>query len=131
LRNWQTILCHHLAFALMAIFNFGLGAWLYEFMRRTHGWAPAEIGLYQGLNVMISGTLGIVGGGWLADRLASRGVRDANLRVGLIAAAAFFCTGMVFPLLEDGMHAYLLSIPACFFLALPGGAAAAAIQEIM
>lgn len=130
-RNWQTILCHHLAFALMAVFNFGLGAWLFEFMSRTHGWTPKNIGLLFGLNVMIAGALGIVAGGWLADRLAARGVRDANLRIGLIAAIAFFPTNGLFPLMEDDVLTYLLTIPGSFFLALPGGAAAAAVQEIM
>jgi nitrate/nitrite transporter NarK len=130
-RNWQAILCHHLAFSLLAVFNFGLGAWLYEFMSRTHGWKPGNIGLLFGLNVMIAGALGIVAGGWLADRLAARGVRDANLRVGLIAAVAFFPTNGLFPLVDNDVLAYLLTVPGSFFLALPGGAAAAAVQEIM
>ena len=55
--NRKTFLCHHLGFAILAFSSYGVGARGAEFMRRTHGWGPGQIGLYFMLHVIGAGCL--------------------------------------------------------------------------
>jgi hypothetical protein len=109
--------------------------------------SAAESGIALGWIMTTAGTLGIVFGGWLADRLAARGRRDATMRVGLIAALAWIPAGVLYPLVSDRTVAaghlggffsivdgkslaLTLMVPALFTSGMPWGAAAAAVQEM-
>ncbi len=129
--NWETFLCHHVGFALLAFSSFGSSAWIPTFFIRRYGWTGAQTGVRYGTILCIFGTLGIVAGGRVADWLAQRGFRDANMRVGLIAALAWIPTGILFPLMPNGSLAAALLIPTVFLMGQPVGIAAAAILEIM
>ncbi|MGH9751505.1 MAG: MFS transporter, partial [Blastocatellia bacterium] len=61
---------------------------------RNYGWSAAQSGVVYGLLTSILGALGILAGGRMADYLAERGYRDANMRFGLIATLAWFPTGI-------------------------------------
>ncbi|WP_309089525.1 MFS transporter [Phenylobacterium sp.] len=61
--------------SVMAFVTFGQGVWIAIFLQRTHELTPGQTGLWLGL---LSGGLGIVGmvvGGWAADRFATRSPR--------------------------------------------------------
>jgi MFS family permease len=77
------------------------------------------------------GSLGILAGGWLTDRLAARGHTDATMRVGLLASVAWIVPGIFYPLMPNGWLSWSLMATAYFFVSFPIGAAAAAIQNIM
>lgn len=47
-------------------------AWLPPFFIRVHGMSVAEVGLWIGVSVCVGGTVGVLSGGMLADRLKSR-----------------------------------------------------------
>ena len=129
--NWKTFLCHHIGFALLAFSSFGSSAWIPTFFIRRFRWTGAQTGVRYGINLCIFGTLGIVAGGRVADWLAQRAFRYANIRVGLIAALAWIPTGILFPLMPNGNLAAALLIPTVFLMGQPVGIAAAAILEIM
>lgn len=59
-----------IASALHAFAGYGVLQWNPTFFIRTHGMGTAELGLYLGLIIGISGGLGTLTGGLLADRLA-------------------------------------------------------------
>jgi predicted MFS family arabinose efflux permease len=61
--------------ALHAIVGLGLGTWVYQFMIRVHGLTMQEAGSYVGGLNLLFGLLGVVSGGWLADRASRRDVR--------------------------------------------------------
>ena len=71
--NAAAFLCHNLGFALLAFSGYGSGAWTPTFLQRNHGMSAADSGIALGWIMATAGTLGIVFGGWLADRLARAG----------------------------------------------------------
>jgi len=71
-----------------------------SFMIRTHGMSPAEIGLYLGLILGIAGGLGFAGGGYVADKVATR---KRKYSLWSVSVATMFAWLFVFPiyLLDD------------------------------
>lgn len=57
--------------ALAAFVAYGAMGWYPSFLIRSHGLGTAEIGLWLGLIMGISGALGMIFGGMLADRLGA------------------------------------------------------------
>jgi len=130
-RNWKTVVCHHVGFAILSFSSYGIGAWHPAFLERTYGWEMGRIGLLTGGHCIILGSLGILAGGWLTDRLAARGHSDATMRVGLLASVAWIVPGVLYPLMPNAWLSWGLMATAYFFVSFPIGAAAAAIQNIM
>jgi MFS family permease len=128
--NRAAFLTHHLGFALLAFSGYGSSAWLPAFLQRNHGMSAADSGIALGWIMTTAGTLGIVFGGWLADRFAARGRRDAAMRVGLVASVVWIPSGILYALVEDKALALWLLAPTFFTSGMPWGAAAAAVQEM-
>jgi len=114
-------------FPILAILGYGTASWVPAFFTRLHGWQPSDIALYYGSIFLIFGTAGPLFGGWLTDRLAQRGYKDANLRAAIIATVALFPFAVSFPLVENTTLAILLLIPTTFLGSVPFGVAASAI----
>jgi MFS family permease len=131
LANGKTFLCHTIGFALLSFSSYGASAWIPTMFQRNHGWAASKAGIVYGLVVGIFATLGVVTGGWWADRMAARGKRDATMRVGFWVAVLWFPTGILYPLMPSAELAVLLLIPSAFLASAPFGVAPAAIQQIM
>jgi MFS family permease len=131
LKNWKTFICHTVGFALLSFSSYGTSAWVPTMFTRNHGWSASQAGVIYGSIVMIFATLGVPVGGWIADRMAARGRRDATMRVGLIAAVAWFPFGLLYPIVADASLAALLLVPTVFLASAPFGVAPAAIQQIM
>ncbi len=129
--NRKTFLCHSLGFALLSFSSYGTSAWVPTYFVRTHGWTSAKAGVVYGLIVGIFATAGVALGGWVADRMAARGYRDATMRVGLIVSALWFPFGMLYPLMSDAGLSVAFMIPSIFLASAPFGVAPAAIQQIM
>jgi predicted MFS family arabinose efflux permease len=74
---WGKRSFRHMAFggALTAFVGYGMVTWIPSFLIRSHGMETGEIGTYLGLIIGIPGGLGIVLGGYLADRFGSRDTR--------------------------------------------------------
>ncbi len=129
--NRKTFFCHTVGFALLSFISYGSGAWIPTFFVRIHGWTASQIGVRYGIVVMIVGTLGIMSGGYFAEKLAARGYRDSKMRVGLIAAILHVPLGLLFPLMPSGWLAFAVLVPSVYMMSMPFGVAPAAIQEMM
>lgn len=129
-QNVRTLVCHISAFTL---FGVGINCYLFwgpEMMIRTHGWDAPHAGFVIGLMLFVLGPAGVYCGGWVAERLATSGRRDAILRAaffGMLAGIPFL---LVTPLLPDARLATLTLGGAVFFMAYPQGLPAAALQVI-
>ena len=130
-RNRRTVLSHNVGFAMISFCSYGTSAWVPTYFIRSHGWTAPQAGFVFGLMVTFAGSAGIVFGGRLADRWLAQGKADAGMRVGITAAALTLLFGGTYLFMPDGNLAALALTPAVFFLAMPFGAAPAAIQEIM
>lgn len=129
--NRSTFLCLNLGVAWLTFSSYGAAGWVPTFFVRKHGWTPAQAGMIFGLIVAVAGTLGVMAGGWLADRLRLRGYADAELRVALLASVGWLPFGILYPLMTRGPWAAAMLAPSIFFGSAPFGVAPAAIQRMM
>ena len=128
--NRKTFLCHNLGIAFTALAAYGAMMWVPTFFVRHHHWTAAEAGKGFGLVFAIAGSLGIVSGGWLADRLVVRGHTNAYLRVAMLAVAAAAPVGIPYLLVSDAHFAIVLLAPVVFLYAVPIGVAPAALMQV-
>lgn len=129
--NARAFLCHNVGFGLLALSGLAAFSWMPELFIRVHGWDRAFTGKAIGLNSIVVGVAGLYFGGWLGDRWARLGRTDSKLRVGLAAVAMWLPFGILLPFAPSGALAFALWIPMTFAAAMPWGAAAAAIQELV
>jgi MFS family permease len=116
--------------AFTAFINYGCSAWIPTYINRTFGWPVAKAGFFYGIILCVSSVLGIIWGGWYADKLKSSGIVNGRIRTGIIAgiASLIFC---FVPLLPDPYLVLGFIFVPAFFTAAPMGACTTAIQEIM
>jgi len=130
-RNRKAVLCHNLGFAAIAFASYGATAWTPTYFIRSLDMSAGMVGVIYGLLAMILGSLGVISGGQLTDYWIRKGHSDAALRVGLLACAVLIPGNIVFLLMPNAVAAFIaLAVPA-FAFAMPFGAAAAAIQELV
>ena len=129
--NSKTFICHTVGFALLSFSSYGTSAWIPTFFVRNHGWTASKAGIVYGVVVMVFSTLGVAAGGWMADRMALRGYRDATMRIGFFVAIAWFPFGIPYPIVDNVNLAVSLMAVSAFFASAPFGVAPAAIQQIM
>lgn len=129
--NRRTFATHSLGFAVSALVNYGIAAWLATFLIRTYGWTAARAGHVQGVLTMTIGVGGTLAGGWMADWYVRRGTIDGPLRVGMIGAAGMLVSATAYPLMPTASWAVAWLAIVNFFAAFPWGAASAAAAEIV
>lgn len=130
-RHRKTVLLHNFGFGGTALALYSINAWLPSVWQRVHGWEIRDVGIVYGAIVALMGGLGIVLGGWLADRWKARGMSDATLRVGAIAGACGAPLSLGIALAPNGVALAALMVPLIVFVAMPLGVAASAIQDLV
>ena len=126
----KTYLSICLGTAFTAFVSYGTTAWVPTYFNRTFGWPVPKAGLNFGLVLLVASILGVIWGGWYADKLISNGIHNGRLRVGLMAAIAILLSCFIPLISNPNVALVLLFIPA-FFVASPMGASTSAIQELM
>lgn len=121
-QNARVFLPLFFGFSCFAGSQFGIGAWAPTYFIRVHEWTQLEVGQYFGPVVMLAGVLGVVAGGFAAERLLGRGMRDATLRLPIIAVAASLPFAVAFPLVGSPWAALALLALVLFFGTVPFGA---------
>ncbi|MFC4249870.1 spinster family MFS transporter [Sinimarinibacterium flocculans] len=129
--NRRAVLSHNVGFAMMAMCSYGTTAWIPTYFIRSHGWTAAEIGVVLGLQVVVFACAGIIIGGRIADRWTRQGRSDAAMRVGVLSGIVTMIGGATYLLAPNGTVAAVALVVPVFALAMPFGAAPAALQEIV
>jgi MFS family permease len=108
----------------------GNSFWMAPFYQRTHGWGPGDFGVYQGWALLVLAPAGLLFGGWLAERLAKRGIADANQRVVLWASLAHIPFAVSFALVSSPWVALALASLNTCVIGIGTGPQNAAFQSI-
>lgn len=85
-RNWRAIVPVFLAFGAMAMNGYAFQLWGPAYFMRLHGLTPGQVGLIFGTGYGVGGTIAILLGGALSDRLAQRGRLDGPILITIGAA---------------------------------------------
>lgn len=70
--------------SLIGMLSIGVTLWYPTFLVRTYQMPIASAGLYYGVLMLVCGTMGTIGGGWLSGILMRKGQADANMRIVLV-----------------------------------------------
>lgn len=124
------IASHFGGMALVALVMYGAMAWIPQFLHRTYGMPVPQAGLWFGAATAACGAGGLLLGGWLADRLYRRGLKDAHLRVIRLNAVLLAPLFVGMALAPTAPVALGLMIVAMLVGTLHGGVAGAALQMI-
>lgn len=129
--SWRTLYAALiLGITIKAMLSFGATIWAPALFERRFGWATGEPGLYLGLVALMAMPLGLLAGGWLADRLTARGRDDANALVLFGSTALLVPFAIVFPLMPSAPLALAVQAASLFFGAMGTGPGNAAMQVV-
>jgi len=129
-RRWKPLIGISIGSIFQAIPTYALIFWTPTYLQRVHGWTPGQSGRGLAIMLLTFGCLGMYTGGRLSDFWQRGGIREGALRVGVVCA---FGTGLLLPLaflLKQAEWTQFLMGPGIFFLSLPMGTSAAALQPI-
>lgn len=115
--------------ALYCVLIYGVLSWMPAYFIRTFGWTAGEVGLRYGFVVAVFGGSGLVGGGWLASHLASKGLRAASLKItgwSILLVTPLLIAACLAP---DGWTALYILAPGMVFFTASGGLAVSALCE--
>lgn len=118
------------ATAAGALINYGSNAWIPTLISRTFGWEAPKAGFMYGIVLVFASISGVLFGGWYADRLVQKGVKDGRLRIGVFGCLACVLTCFI-PLLPKAEWVLIAVFIPSFAVTAPYGAITAALQEIM
>lgn len=130
LQHKRTYLTLFLGFGLGGSMAIAFFAWIIALFGRIHGWESSEIGYAFGIIVMVSGTLGIVMSGIIADKLLEKGQQDAFLKVALWAVLGAMIFGGAAVTVGNAYLALALLCPAVACFGMPVALAPAAVNHI-
>ncbi|MEM1155888.1 MAG: MFS transporter [Pseudomonadota bacterium] len=130
---WQSKAWRYAGIAAVVtqIATLGINAWLPAFIIRSHGLSTAETGMLMALLVGIAGTMGAVGGGIVADKLAkSRGIQWLSWTLGCSYAVVALLAPAVF-LMENITLLIVLLAPYIALLLTSSGVQFAIAQSVV
>lgn len=116
--------------SFIAFIGFGSLLWMFRFFNVYHGLSPAAFGESFGFVVIISGPIGLILGGMLADFLYKKGRKDAHILALLCSPLGAIIPASLFPYMEDLDTVWTVLFFSNMFVNLPTGIAYAAIQII-
>lgn len=119
-----------LGLAVSSIVSSGSQAWGPTFFIRSYGWSAAQIGMIQGLVLLLVAPCGLLMGARLAERFARAGHADANMRVLILATAGGIPFTVLYPLMPTAELALLVYAVATFVRFMGPGPQHAALQSI-
>ena len=130
LGNWRTYAAHFVGVSVTTIMAYGYLAWVPTFFIREHGWPVDRIGQAYGLVLGVFGVIGVLTGGWLADRLYARGQTDAHWWVILLAVAVLLPAYIFVTLVPSPWWSLALLAPGIVGGSMPAAAGPAALMII-
>jgi MFS family permease len=114
---------------LVSLVAYASAGWIPSAFVRSFGWSAVQAALVLGGMTAVFSVAGCIAGGVWSDRLARRGGPAARLRVGAAAGVALAACVVALVAAPSAAWAAAALAPLCFAVALPFGAASAALAE--
>lgn len=129
---WGTpaFICTTLGYSMVSLAAYALAFWSAPYAETVLGLPKQELAFWLGANGAISGFLGVILGGWVADRLRARNPAGRVLVIifGVVAPVIPIWIGYT---TENGTLFYIMNFLAGMFGAAALGAAAATTQDLV
>jgi MFS family permease len=119
-----------LANGIKAMLSLGLTVWAPVFFERKFGYAPGEPGPMLGVMALVLSPLGLLLGGWWAERMTAAGRKDANMRIVFLVTVPLIPAAILLPLVGRVELAFALVGASLFLGSFGSGPANAAIQAV-
>ena len=116
--------------SLNAALGFGSFIFLALYFHRYHDLGAADVGVTFGSISIITGPVGLLLGGYLADRWFKKGRKDGHILALLVAPVGYFLPALFFPFAPDTTTAWIILAVFNLFINLPSGVAYASLQLI-
>jgi len=129
-RRRQSLIGISVGAIFQAVPTYALISWTPAYFQRIHHWTAGQSGRGLAALLLAFGCTGMYAGGRLSDYWQKRGVSEGPLRVGVVCAIGSVLLLPAAYLMEDTTWVLALLAPGIFFLALPMGTSAAALQRI-
>jgi MFS family permease len=113
---------------MLGLSGYAIASWAPAHIQRNFDWSPALIGLALGVAIGVSGLVGTLVVGWLADRALSRGHRDAYFTTAIVTTVIGVPFIISAFLAADGLTCVILLGIGYLFLCSYGGICSAALQ---
>jgi MFS family permease len=128
--RWQSLIGISIGSIFQAVPTYALISWTPAFFQRTHAWSAGQAGRGLAALLLTAGCLGMYAGGRLSDYWQKNGAVEGPLRVGVVCGFGALLLLPAAYLSRDAAWTMFLLAPGIFFLALPMGTSAAALQRI-
>jgi sugar phosphate permease len=128
--HWRVFVPVFTGFSCIAINGYAFTVWGPAYFMRLHGLTPASVGLLFGIGYGVGGTLGVLAGGALSDRLVRRGRVEAPILLSLgavVVQAPLFITAYLTPGAPVAEVTFCL---AMFVASMVGGLQVAMVQSL-
>lgn len=129
-RRWAVFTLLSVGYSLVGVAIAAYLTWAPAFLMRAHGWPVGKVGAIYGTILLVSSTVGVLVGGWWADRFAAAGRKDAVLRVAIIGAVAAFPFALAAPMVASDVMAAVLLALMCLGFGLTQGLPAVSFQAV-
>jgi len=129
-RRWQSLFGISIGAIFQAVPTYALISWTPTYFQRVHHWTPGQSGRGLALLLLAFGCVGMYAGGRLSDYWQRNGVTEGPLRVGVVCGIGALLLLPPAYLMTDARWVLALLAPGIFFLSLPMGTSAAALQRI-
>lgn len=129
-QRWQVYAMLIGSVSLIGMLAIGVSLWYPTFLIRTYGMSTSEVGLYYGMLMLVCGTIGTIGGGWISGKMVQRGQADANMRIVLAATVLKALPLIIGPLMPNATLALAFMAVGTLIGQASQGVMLAAIQDV-
>jgi len=128
--RWRTFGSHFLGMSVVTVIGYGFFFWVPTMFMRTWDWSIPRISISYGIVNLVFGPLGVMAGGWLADRWYRSGTKDGHMRLCLIATLLMVPAATLVPLMPSAELAVVMLIPMTLGAATVTAAGVSALMMI-
>lgn len=127
--RWAFFACHFIGFSSVMALVYARLAWSPTFLMRRFDWKVADAGVALAGFGLAFGTVALLTGGMIVDRMVQRGWSDAHFRYYVVGGLVMTFGGAAAYLMPDPVSFFVLYVAPSFFLGM-GAIGASAIQMV-